>query len=46
MIELSRQLSTLEVLDRITAALGIEIYQLFAVSPSPKTAMNDFMIFE
>jgi transcriptional regulator with XRE-family HTH domain len=40
MIELSRQFPTPEVLDRIAAALGIEAYQLFAVSPTPETAME------
>ncbi|MDR2798461.1 MAG: helix-turn-helix transcriptional regulator [Treponema sp.] len=40
MIELSRQFPTPEVLDRIAAALGIEAYQLFAVSPSPEEAME------
>jgi transcriptional regulator with XRE-family HTH domain len=40
MIELSRQFPTPEVLDRIAAALGIETYQLFAVSPSPESAME------
>ncbi|MDR0721861.1 MAG: helix-turn-helix transcriptional regulator [Treponema sp.] len=40
MIELSRQFPTPEVLDRLAAALGIEAYQLFAVLPSPKEAME------
>jgi transcriptional regulator with XRE-family HTH domain len=40
MIELSRQFPTPAVLDRIAAALGIETYQLFAVSPSPEAAME------
>jgi transcriptional regulator with XRE-family HTH domain len=40
MIELSRQFPTPAVLDRIAAALGIEAYQLFAVSPSPEAAME------
>jgi transcriptional regulator with XRE-family HTH domain len=42
MIELSRQFPTPEVLDRIASALGIEAYQLFAVSPSPDAAMERF----
>jgi transcriptional regulator with XRE-family HTH domain len=40
MIELSRQFPTPEMLDRIASALGIEAYQLFAVSPSPDAAME------
>ena len=40
MIELSRQFPTPEVLERIAAALDIEAYELFAVPPSPESAME------
>jgi transcriptional regulator with XRE-family HTH domain len=40
MIELSRQFPTPEVLDRIAAALDIEAYELFAMSPSPENSME------
>jgi transcriptional regulator with XRE-family HTH domain len=40
MIELSRQFPSPEVLDRISAALNIEAYELFAVPPSPEKAIE------
>ena len=40
MIELSRQFPTPEMLERIAGALGIKAYELFAVPPSPKDAME------
>jgi transcriptional regulator with XRE-family HTH domain len=38
MIEVSRKFPTPDVLDRIAAALNIETYELFAVTPSPQDA--------
>ncbi|MCL2805784.1 MAG: helix-turn-helix transcriptional regulator [Treponema sp.] len=40
MIELSKQFPTPEVLERLAGALGIEAYELFAVSPSPESIME------
>jgi transcriptional regulator with XRE-family HTH domain len=40
MIELSRQFPTLEVLERIAAALGIEAHEIFTVPPSPENVME------
>ena len=40
MIELSRQFPTPEVLERIAIALEIEAHELFAVAPSPESAME------
>jgi transcriptional regulator with XRE-family HTH domain len=40
MIELSRKFPSSETLERMAAALGIETHELFAVSPSPESALE------
>lgn len=40
MIEVSRKFPTPEVLDRIARALEMEAHELFAVKPSPESAME------
>ena len=40
MIEISRNYPTLELVERIVDALGIEAYELFVTKPTPKDAME------
>ena len=40
MIEIARHYPTMELVERIANTLGIEIYELFIVKPSPENAME------
>jgi DNA-binding XRE family transcriptional regulator len=40
MIEIARHYPTMELVERIAATLGIEVYELFIAKPSPENAME------
>jgi len=42
MIEIARHYPTMELVERIANTLGIEIYELFTVKPTPESAMERF----
>jgi transcriptional regulator with XRE-family HTH domain len=42
MMELAHNFPTAEIIERIAAALDIEIYELFAISRSPKEELDKF----